>query len=168
MRERLVYLPAFLGILTVALSIPLAALKLSQPAPVNVVRTQAAVETTTLSFFPQRSTYSLKSKEFSVGIIFESNNKEIATAAFTVKFDPTLVSVSTVTPGILFDKYGQFNIDNNLGKVTLSGSNVSMKAVNGIFASLKLKPKKEGLIQMEFENALGVEKTVGAVYTITK
>ncbi len=167
MSKKLYYLPVYLGLLSIALSIPLAVLKLTSKAPTQQVVTQATESFTTISIFPQKATYKLKS-EIPIGVIYESNSENVKALDVVLTFDPKMAEVTSVSQGILMDSYKTLKFDNKLGQVVIFGENSPEKPVNGILVSLKFKPKKEGIVTFSFAAQTNAEKSTNADFVITK
>lgn len=159
-------MPIYLGLLSLALSIPLAVMKLASKSSTQQVVTQATQEFRIVSIFPQKATYKLKS-EVPIGIIYESNLENIKSLDVILIFDPSMAEVISVSPGILMDSYTSLKFDNRLGQILIFGENETEKPVNGILASIKFKPKNAGVVTFSFSAQTQADKAVNAEFVIT-
>jgi hypothetical protein len=161
------YLPIYLGILSLVLSVPLVVLKIMTKTPAHQVVTRAVEDKVSASIFPQKATYKIPA-EIPMGIVFESGSQKLKRADVVLNFDPTMVEVLSVSRGILMDEYPILKFDNKIGQVTIFAENKEGKAVNGIIASLKFRPLKTGVVVFDFASQSTAKITNGAQFIITE
>ncbi len=167
MKHPLSYVPLALGFLVLALSLPLAAWKITQPTPARTFRTQAAATSSTVGFLPEAGNFSLRQKTgIAVGIILDSGEKKIKAVDLKVSYDPALVNVVELNKGLLLDDYLTVANDAANGEMAISGLNNSERQTTGILASFKFLPKAAGPVTFNFTQANGVDRGIAATYTI--
>src|SRR3989344_2372981 len=128
MRKRFYLLPVFFGLTSLVLTIPLVVIKLTG-GQTQTFKTQATQTYTTVSLFPQKATYKMTTA-IPLGILYESNDQKVKTVDVVMTYDPSLVGVTAISPGIILDSYKTMKFDNKLGQIIIFGENTGEKAVN--------------------------------------
>lgn len=165
--RRLIYLPAFLGIFVLVLSVAFSAYMVSRPRPTTTFQAGAAIASSSVSLFPAKaSLFAASNKDgFPIGVILESGDEVVTGSDFVISFDPKVTTVTSLVKGTLFDNYPVLQVDNAMGKVTISASNTAARTVNGILASFRLQPRGKGEIRLDFAESSGVKTAIGGSYT---
>jgi hypothetical protein len=165
--KKFYYLPLYLGILSLALSIPLVVLRITTKTPDQKIITRAKEELVFISVFPQKAAYKLNA-EIPIGIILESGPQKIQRADAVLVFDPEMAEVLSVSPGLLMDEYPVLKFDNRIGQITIFAENKEARAVNGILASLKFRAKKPGVVAFTFAPQSTASVVKGGEFVITR
>jgi hypothetical protein len=164
MGNTLAFIPIVLGLLVMVLTIPMVVLRVTQPGPVNVSSQAAKATETSVSFFPPKGDYQLSANPMGVSVIVESAVKPVGNVELVISYNATLVEITGLAPGIIFDSYPVVRVDNSVGKIYLTMVNRSPKPVTGIVASFKLVPKNRGNIVLNFEKNAGADVATSATY----
>ena len=96
-----------------------------------------------LSLSPETSS---NAKVLTVDVFIDTEGKETTGADFVGTFDRDKLRLISVNPGIIYDTYTPAIIDNNGGKVSVSGLVQPQKSYKGSgkFAQLVFEPVKNG------------------------
>ena len=105
-----------------------------------------------LSFSPAQKVVRV-GEEFEVELILDTKSVKTSGTDVIINYDPTVVEVLNVRPGLLYQKYPLNEVDAASGKIGFSGIATSPKAFSGkgTLAYLKLKPLKAGVATLGIE-----------------
>jgi len=125
----------------------------SPPFFPKTVSTLKAPKKASFSLIPQNMTVS-KGETFSVGVNLDSGDYRIEAADCVFAFDPKVLSVIKVSPGLFFAEYPKKETKD--GKILLTGTiGVTGKQKGGVkgqasFGSIKFKALKTGSVALTF------------------
>lgn len=123
--------------------------------PQPTAPTQAATGAL-LSFSPAQKTVKI-GEEFDVELTLDTKGVETSGTDVIINFDPTLVQILNVRPGLLYQEYPVNEIDSTAGKIGFSAVAIPPKAFSGkgTLAYLKLKGLKAGTAALTIEFTRG-------------
>ena len=124
---------------------------LPQPATTTQAATGAL-----LSFSPTQKVIKV-GEEFDVGLLLDTKGVETSGTDVIINYDPAVVEVLDVRPGILYQKYPLNEIDALGGKIGFSAVAEPPKTFSGkgALAYLKLKALKAGTATLQIEFTKG-------------
>jgi len=151
------------------------------PQPQTPVAAEAGA---ILGFAPAQETVKV-GEEFEVELTLDTKGVATSGTDVIINYDPTVVEVLNVRPGLLYQKYPLNEVDAGGGKIGFSGVTEPPKtfAGRGTLAYLKLKPLKAGtatltiqfekggttdsnVVQAESEGKDTLDKVVNGYYSI--
>ena len=154
------------------------------PAPAKQTTKATAQEsekelTTTLSVDPKESSVKEKTQE-TLSVNVNTGKDKIAALELHISFDPKLVKVESIAPGVFFEKASVIHkeIDNKAGTVVFVFGSIEPKNGSGEAATLRLTTLSTGIAKVNLSSetevaALGktynvVKEISGATLTVTK
>lgn len=116
-----------------------------------------------LSFSPAQKAVRV-GESFDVELLLDTKGIETSGTDVIINYDPTVIEVLNVRPGLLYQKYPLNEVDAAGGKIGLSGIAVPPKPFSGkgTLAYLKLKALKKGAatLSIEFTKAQTTDSNV--------
>ncbi len=130
------------------------------PQPTAPAKAEAGAR---LSFSPAQKVVEI-GEEFEVELILDTKGVETSGTDAIIGYDPTVIEILGVRPGLLYQKYPVNEVDTESGKVGFSAiaTPPSSFSGRGILAYLKLRALKAGAanLKIEFEKGQTTDSNV--------
>ncbi len=163
----LAVLPLVLGGVTLSFVLAISVWSVTGNKPLFQTQSRAGVEEVSLSFSPNSGKWQVGQAQ-SLGIILSSGTKAISGTDLTVKYDPSLVSISqdSVLAGKLLENVLVSRVEP--GKISFSSVTLSPAAKNGILLTLTFMPLKQGQLNLIFDSPSDVMESPSALNILNK
>lgn len=167
------WLPVASGVLVLVLSLGVAVLTVNsrnKEGELALIQqsAQASEQLPTLSLSPEKMSYDfVAGRTYSVGIVFDSADKDVDGVDAVIRFDPKKVKVTsaTVTPTSLFERYPSNLVCNfvgdaggkctSAGLIKFSGLTFNPKVVSGVIGTFSYQPQSSGEVNFTFDFTAG-------------
>jgi hypothetical protein len=123
------------------------------PVAIWIAPFVVSAQTATLSFSPSTGSFSV-GKTFTINISVDSGSTAINSANATISFDPTIVTVDSVSKnGSAFGLWAvEPTFSNSGGTVNFEGGNTSPISGKKQLLSISFKPTREGSLALSFKD----------------